>query len=115
MLVRGKSLENGLPKSVKVKTSDIREALYNNFTQITDTVKELIEVSPPEVVDEIYETGMYVTGGLASIEGIEGFFSQEMNIEVYRPPHFQDASIYGLTLLDKNKDLMYKVIQYSHS
>ena len=114
-LVRGKSLENGLPKSVKIKTSDIREALYNNFVQVVDAIKELIEVSPPEVVDEIFESGIFLTGNLAAVEGIEQFFSEEIKIEVFKPTHFQDAAIYGLTILDKDKDALYRVASYSKS
>jgi len=114
-LVRGKSLENGLPKSVKIRTDDIREALLNNFIQIVDAVKELIEVSPPEVVDEIFDSGMYLTGRLASIEGLEKFFSEELKIEVVKPTHFADAAIYGLSLLDKEKDTIYRIASYSRS
>lgn len=108
-LVRGKSLENGLPKSIKVKTSDIREALLNNFMQIADAVKELIEVSPPEVVDEIFDSGMYMTGKLASIEGLDNFFKEEIKIEVNKTTHYTDAAIYGLTLLDKDPASLYQI------
>ncbi len=114
-LVRGKSLENGLPKSVKVKTSDIREALFNNFMQIADAVKELIEVSPPEVVDEIYDTGIYLAGKLASIEGLDGFFKEEIKIEVNKTPHYTDAAIYGLTLLDKEKAALSQIASRMHN
>ncbi|OGK62480.1 hypothetical protein A2334_05585 [Candidatus Roizmanbacteria bacterium RIFOXYB2_FULL_38_10] len=115
MLVRGKSLENGLPKSVKIKTDDIREALLNNFIQITDAVKELIEISPPEVVDEVYDSGIFITGRLASIEGLDKFLSTELKISVNRPNHFMDATIYGLSLLDKEKNAVYRVSSYSRN
>jgi len=108
-LVRGKSLENGLPKSVKVKTSDIREALYNNFVQIVEAIKELIEISPPEVIDEVFDTGIFLTGTLASIPGIEKFFGDEIKIEVFKPTHFADAAIYGLSILDKEKNAVDRV------
>lgn len=113
MLVRGKSLENGLPKSVKIKTSDIREALLNNFMQITDAIKELIEVSPPEVVDEIFDTGIFLTGNLASIEGLDSFFNEEIKIDVHRPAHFADAAIYGLAALDKDRNSLMAIVTYN--
>ena len=62
MVTRGKSLENGLPKSVKIKGSDVNEALWSNFNQIIDGIKELIESSPPEVVDELMQKGVILTG-----------------------------------------------------
>lgn len=115
MLVRGKSLENGLPKSVKIRTGDIKEALINSFAQVADAVKDLIEFSPPEVVDEIFDSGMYLTGGLSSVSGIESFFKEELKIEVVKPPHFADASIYGLIAIDKQKDLLNRLANYSRN
>jgi len=109
-LVRGKSLENGLPKSVKIKTGDIKEALLNPLIQITDAIKELIEIAPPEVVDDIFDSGMYLTGKLASIPGIESFFKEEIKLEVLKPEHYADASIYGLMSIDRQKGLLNKML-----
>ncbi|MBI4226639.1 rod shape-determining protein [Candidatus Roizmanbacteria bacterium] len=100
--VRGKSLEDGLPKSVRIKSSDVKEALYSNISQIFDGVKELIEVSPPEVVDEIYERGITLTGGLANVEGIDNFLSDELKIDVVVASDPDDAVIRGLLKLSNN-------------
>ncbi len=100
-LVRGKSLENGLPKSIKVKSDEIKEALQSNFTQIIEATKELIELSPPEIVDDIFDQGILLTGKLAEIKGIDAFFSKELGINTSIPPHFADATINGLIALDK--------------
>lgn len=100
--VRGKSLETGLPKSVKIRTGDIKEALFNNFYQIIDLVKELVEVSPPEIVDEIFDHGIFLVGGLASIKGISGFFSEELKIKTYVNENYAQTTIKGLINLDKH-------------
>ena len=100
--VRGKSLENGLPKSVRIKSSDVKEALFSNISQIVDGVKELIEASPPEVVDEIYDRGITVTGGLANVEGLNQFLSSELKIDVVVPSNPDDAVIMGLLKLSNN-------------
>lgn len=101
MLIRGKSLENGLPKSLKVKRSEIYEALIPSFLHIIEVIKELIELSQPEVVDEIYETGIFLTGGLSRIKGIAPFFQKELEIPIQIPPHADSATIYGLLQIDK--------------
>lgn len=110
--VRGKSLETGLPKSVKMKTSDIKEALASAFHQIIDTTKELIEISPPEVADEVFKNGIALTGNMASIPGIDHFFTKELKIETYVAKHYADATIYGLMNLDKNPDDLFKLVGY---
>lgn len=102
--IRGKSLETGLPKSVRITTSDIKEALLTNFNQISDGIKELIEDAPPEILDELLKRGIIITGGLAQIEGIDRFFSTEMKIDVYRVEDVNNATINGLMKLSKNFD-----------
>lgn len=111
--VRGKSLETGLPKSVKMKTSDIKEALSSAFNQIIDTTKELIEMSPPEVADEVFQNGIALTGNMASIPGIDHFFSKELKIETYVAKNHADATIHGLIQLDKNPDDLFKLVGYA--
>lgn len=107
--IRGKSLETGLPKSVRITTSDIKEALLTNFNQISDGIKELIENSPPEILDELMKRGIILTGGLAQIEGIDRFFSNEIKIEAYRIEEVQNATINGLMKLSKNADHILKL------
>jgi rod shape-determining protein MreB len=108
--VRGKSLETGLPKSVKIKSSDVKESLISTFNQIVDTAKELVEISPPEVADEVFKNGIALTGNLASVKGIDSFFSKELKIESYVAQHYADATIYGLMKLDKNQENIYKLV-----
>lgn len=109
LVVRGKSLENGLPKSVRIKSSDVREALLNHFIQISDTMKELIEISPPEVVDEIYTTGIILAGGLGQVKGVDVFFSNELKIDVVASSSPENATIHGLMKILQNKEYSRKL------
>lgn len=102
-MVRGKSLENGLPKSIRIRSSDIKEALINNFLQINDAIKELIEGSAPEVVDEIYENGIMLAGGLARIRNIGSFFEQELSLKISIAENPDDTTINGLLSISKNE------------
>ncbi len=108
--VRGKSLENGLPKSIKMKTQDLIEALLPNFNQIIDSIKELIEVAPPEIVDEIYENGIVLTGNLSAINGIDKHLATELKIKVNRANNYADATINGLMKLDEDKQTLNNII-----
>lgn len=105
-LVRGKSLENGLPKSVKIRSSELREALTPTYTLIIDTIKELIEMSPPEIVNDIYQEGILLTGKAALIPGFSSFISDELKIEVVVPEHAAEATIYGLLKMGNSDDLL---------
>lgn len=104
LTVRGKSLENGLPKSIRVKSSEVREALINNLNQIVDSIKELMETVPPEIVDGIIKTGATITGGLANIKGLDVYMSSELRVPITIPENPQDATINGLLRLLQDKD-----------
>jgi len=107
--VRGKSLETGLPKSIKLKTSDIRESLISQFHHVLDATRELIEGSQPEVADAIFKNGIALTGKIAGVPGIEKYFHQELKIDTYVVEHYADATIYGMMRLDKDPDTLYKI------
>lgn len=98
-VVRGKSLENGLPKSVKIKSSELREALTPLFGTITDAVKEILEQSPPEVVNDVYQEGIVLTGKSSSIPGLDTYIKEEVHIDVLIPEHASEATVYGLLRL----------------
>lgn len=106
LMVRGKSLETSLPKSVKIKTSDIQEALLSNINHIIDTIREMIERSPPEVVDEIFDHGITLVGGLANIPGIHTFFSNELKIKLIPSEKPDSATITGLIKIGRRGELL---------
>ncbi len=106
MVVRGKSLETGLPKSVKIKSGDIKEALQPQIHQIIDAAKEVIEASPPEVIDEIYESGIILCGGLAQVPGLDKYISRELKLETHAAPHPDDITIKGLMKIGESREML---------
>ncbi len=110
-LVRGKSLENGLPKSVKIKSYDIKEALIPSFNTILDAIKEVIEIAPPETLDEIYKNGIYLIGGIANIKGIDKFFADTLKIEVVAVERPENCVITGLLKLSQNPIVLKKLLK----
>lgn len=111
-IVRGKSLETGLPKSIRVKTSDIKEALTSVLNTIIDTIKEVIEFSPPEAVDEIYKNGIFLLGGLANIKGINVFLSKNLKVEVLVLDKPEDTLIHGLLKLSQKPKIIKKLVNF---
>ena len=107
--VRGKSLETGLPKSVKIKTSDVKEALLSAINQITDAIKEVVELSPPEVVDEIYTNGFVLTGGLSNVPGLDTFFAEELNLKATLAPNKEHATVHGLMRIGRRRETLQRL------
>ncbi|MBU1146525.1 rod shape-determining protein, partial [Patescibacteria group bacterium] len=69
MEMRGRDLLTGLPKSVTVNDTQVREALGRSVKQIIEGVKATLEVTPPELLADIFERGMILTGGGALLRG----------------------------------------------
>jgi rod shape-determining protein MreB and related proteins len=108
--VRGKSLENGLPKSVRVSAADIREALSVPLNRIIDGIKELIESAPPEIIDGMIRSGAVLTGSLAKVPDIDQFIMREVKMPVVVAKDPEDATIRGIASLFNDPEHMKRVI-----
>lgn len=70
-VVRGRDLETGLPKSVRLSSLEIREALWPILQEIITAIKDTVEEAPPEIVSDIMERGITLAGGGSLLGGID--------------------------------------------
>lgn len=82
MIVRGRDIETGLPKSLKLTSSDIREALSPVLTRIIEGIADVLEEAPPELTSDILEHGILLTGGGANLEGLDKLIMERTHIPV---------------------------------
>lgn len=83
MVVRGRDLETGLPKSVRIEEKEIREALAPVINFIIESITEAIQDSPPELVGDILEKGIVLCGGGSQIKGLDKAISQATKMPVW--------------------------------
>ncbi len=81
-IVRGRDLQSGLPRQVELTSGQIREAISAPVTDIVDNIKLAIEATPPELLADIMEHGVYVAGGGAMLRGLDKLIGQETDIPV---------------------------------
>lgn len=82
MVVRGLDLEKGLPRSIKLTTSHIRESLAPSLNTIVYAIKDVIHDAPPDLLSDIAERGIVICGGGALIPGIHKLISAETKMPV---------------------------------
>ena len=82
--IKGRNLVDGLPKNVVVHSEDVREALLECLVKITSAIKETLERTPPELVGDIYENGMVMTGGGCLLHGLDTYLSRMLKLPVRR-------------------------------
>ncbi len=80
--MRGRDLITGLPKEIIVNDVQIREALRRSVATIIENIKATLEVTPPELVADIYERGIVLTGGGSLLRGLDALVSREASIPV---------------------------------
>lgn len=82
IIVRGRDIETGLPRSLKITESEIREALTPILTQIVQGVADVLEETPPELLPDILEQGILLTGGGAKLSGLDQLIVERVHMPV---------------------------------
>jgi len=83
VVIRGRDLTTGLPKSVEVSSVEIRDALSGSVSAIVDAVRQTIEITPPELVADLMSHGIALAGGGALLRGLDRRLAQETKFPVY--------------------------------
>ncbi len=82
-VIRGRDLETGLPRSLKISSSEIREALMPVVQQIIEAIKDLIEETPPELVSDILNRGIALAGGGSLLKNMDRAVSEATKMPVW--------------------------------
>ena len=83
MPVKGRDLVSGLPKEIILTDTDIRDALSQSVESLIETIREVLESTPPEILSDIMNRGVYLSGGGALIKGLAELIESEINIPVH--------------------------------
>lgn len=108
--VRGRDLLTGLPKAVMISDKQVREAISRTVSKIIETIKTILETTPPELVSDIYERGLYLSGGGALLRGLDKAISAAAKIPVKIVDDPLTCVVRGTGLLLGNQELLDKVV-----
>ena len=81
--MRGRDLVSGLPKEIKVNDTHIRKAISQSLVVLLDVVKQVLEMTPPEIVSDILNRGVYLSGGGALIKNLDKLLGDIIKVPVY--------------------------------
>lgn len=108
--VNGRDLMTGIPKQITVTYSEIANALDKSITKIEEAILKALESTPPELSADIYQTGLYLTGGGALLRGLDKRISMKTKLPVYVAEDPLKAVVRGtgiaLKYLNKYKHIM---------
>lgn len=81
-VVRGRDLITGLPREVLLTDQDIREAISQTIDTLVESVREVLETTPPEILSDIMKSGITLVGGGALLKGLDVLLSQWLKVPV---------------------------------
>ncbi|MCA1932311.1 MAG: rod shape-determining protein [Calditerrivibrio sp.] len=80
--IKGRDLLNGIPKTVEISDTEIREALNDAVSKIVDAVKSALEKTPPELSADIVDRGIVLSGGGALLKGLDRKLAEETGLPI---------------------------------
>ena len=93
--VRGRDLINGLPKTISVVSEDVVEALKEPVQKIADGVRRVLETAPPELVADVIDRGIIMTGGGSLLKNFDELLRQTTGIPVVVAENAADCVALG--------------------
>lgn len=109
-IVRGRDLVTGLPREVIITDADVREALSGSLNILAESVRGVIEQTPPELLSDIMHRGIILVGGGAFLRGLPEFLENEAKIPVHLADDPFTAVVRGTGIILENLDSLREVL-----
>lgn len=99
--LKGRDLVSGLPKAINLDSNDLYRALKAPLDQIIRAIQRVLEQAPPEIIADIHDQGIILTGGGAMIQDLGLLISEQVKVTAVASDHPMDAVALGTgTMLD---------------
>ncbi len=110
MKMQGRDLISGLPKEVIVNDKQIKEAMEHTIQLIIENIKATLEITPPELMADIYKKGIMLTGGGALIRKLDELIAESIDIPVNIADDPLTCAVRGTGMALENPDLLKDII-----
>ncbi|MDO9230982.1 MAG: rod shape-determining protein [bacterium] len=111
--VRGRDLTGGLPKSIKISSNEITEAIQDELREIINAIKKVLQETPPELSADIMDKGMVISGGGALIKNIDQLITKTIGVPSYIADDPLFCVIKGIGIALENLELYKRTIMLS--
>ena len=113
--LKGRDLVTGLPKSINITSVEIREAIMSSLNTIINAIKEAIEEAPPELLSDISDDGIMITGGVALLKGLDKLIFDRTKLKCRIADEPLMSVVYGTQKVLENIDLLTKIKAYEYN
>lgn len=110
MAVRGRDMATGLPKEITLKDTHVRAAMGRSIKMIVDSIREVIETTPPELVGDMLRNGVHLAGGGSLLKNLDKLLEKELLIPVRVMDDPLTAVVRGCGIAVEHFDKFYNVV-----
>lgn len=108
--VRGRDLTGGMPKTVKISSNEITEAIQDELREIINAIKKVLQETPPELAADIMDKGMVLSGGGALLKNLDQLIAKTIGVPSYVADDALFCVIKGIGQALDNLDLYKRTI-----
>ena len=112
MPVKGRNLSNGFPVTMDITAVEVSEALRESVESIVDTVKSTLEMTPPELLSDIVQRGIVLTGGGALLQGMDEVLYRQTGLPTIIADHPLECVALGVGRMLDNIDVLRRTPRY---
>jgi rod shape-determining protein MreB and related proteins len=110
LVARGRDVVNGLPREVVITESDVRDAVASQVDTMVETVRDVLEITPPEVLSDIMQRGIHLSGGGALIPGLASLLEHSLQVPVIVVPDPLRAVVRGAGIVIENLEAYQEIL-----
>ena len=111
MIVVGRDVVSGLPIEMEMSGGVVYEAIKDNLESICNSIKMILEKTPPELAKDIIHSGIYITGGSSQIHDLDKLFADITGIDINTCEEPEECVVRGLVKIVSNSK--YKHLAFS--
>jgi len=113
MEIRGRDLMGGLPKTVRISSNEVTEALQDELREVINAIKKVFQETPPELAADIMDKGMVLSGGGALLRNLDQLITKTIGVPCYVADDPLFCVIKGTGISLDNLDLYKRTIMLS--
>ena len=114
MAVKGRDIVSGIPRTIFIDETEIREALHDSISTIVTAIREALEHTPPELAGDIIDHGIVLTGGGSLLQGLDERLRQETALPIVTVDDPLSSVVLGVGKTLEEFSLLRKVSTHSN-
>jgi rod shape-determining protein MreB len=109
-LIKGRDILTGLPKELQFTSQYLRESINEHLEEISSVLKDIVNLAPPDLLSDISQYGVYLSGGGSLINGLNNFLEKEIKLKINLVDEPRYAVIRGIGKVLEDFDHYYKYL-----